>query len=300
MVVGGQPEFIARKVIPCLEKTTAPDGSAIRVVRHAAWKTNRYPSDADNLDALMVVTDMISHVLSNAARAHARKLGIPCVPITRKWLETVVSLGRYGYRTPPPVATSTFQPAPEAPAPAPLPVAVPVVTAPAPQEEKEEVSRKYEQRLHNAVHTLAENPRTTNAMLSDLFGETIRSVLPEARKRLGIRSPNHGGKDRRVTVEPDTVRAACAEFGVPEEVRDATLAEYPSPAARNTLARAQRLDDLRDERPAPVPAAPPSAMETLREAVALLRSAMADAGIVSLSIDRDGSVRAEQVVTVRL
>ena len=291
MVVGGQPEFISRKVIPCLEKTTAPDGSAIRVVRHAAWKTNRYPSDADNLDALMVVTDMISHVLSNAARAHARKLGIPCVPITRKWLETVVSLGRYGSRTPPPVATRTFQPSPEAPAPAPLPVAVPVVTAPAPQEEKEEVSRKYAQRLHNAVHTLAENPRTTNAMLSDLFGETIRAVLPEARKRLGLRSPNHGGKDRIVTVEPYTLRAACAEFGVPEEFRHATLAEYPSPAAR------------RNERPAPAPAAaphPPSVMETLREAVALLRSAMADAGVVSLSIDRDGNVRAEQVVTVRL
>ena len=72
LLVGGQAEFIERKVVPRLQSLVAPDGAPVRVPRHVAWKTDRFPTDYVRADAIMVVTDMVSHTLSDAARDRLR------------------------------------------------------------------------------------------------------------------------------------------------------------------------------------------------------------------------------------
>lgn len=283
LLVGGQAEFIERKVVPRLQSLVAPDGAPVRVPRHVAWKTDRFPTDYVRVDAIMVVTDMVSHTLSNAARDHARRLHLPYVPITRKWLESAVSLIRYGYRNAPPV--------PEASAP---PVAAPVEAAPEvhmPPKSKSKEPRAAS--LLKALQTLAADPAATNAMLMAAHGDHIRPVLVEARRTLGIDAPRYGGT-RTVTVNHATFLAACAKYGI--EATD-TLFRFPDAAAVAPSPAVEVPVAAPVERPAP-----PSPLDTLREAVALLRAAMADADVISLSIDREGNVRAERmtITTVRM
>jgi len=288
LLVGGQAEFIARKVIPRLETLRAPDGAPVSVPRHVAWKTDRFPSDYGGMDSVMVVTDMVSHTLSNAARDHAKRRGVPYVPISRKWLESAASLTRHGYRAPLPEAS-----APPAVAPADATTPAPETPMPRPTNA---VPR--ETSLRHAIETLAADPSTTNATLVAAHGERIRSVLVEARKKLGICAPRHGGS-RAISLVPVKFVGTCAEYGVPDDVACASLARFA------------HVEEAPAPTPAPVPVAVPATtparapvtpLDTLREAVALLRAAMADADIVSLSIDREGNVKAERmtITTVRL
>lgn len=286
LLVGGQADFIARKVIPRLATLNAPDGAPVSVPRHVPWKTDRFPSNFVGMDSVMVVTDMVSHTLANAARDHAKRCAVPYIPISRKWLESAASLVRYGYRVPPPEASTP-------PAAAPVEAATPI---PAPEVSEmprtqprttPRVSRK--DALQKAIETLAADPSTTNASLIAAHGESIRTVLADARRRLGIVAPRHGGS-RTVSLVPVTFVATCAEFGIPDAVACESLARFP------------HVGDAPKEAPVPVPApAPPTPLDTLREAVALLRVAMTEANIVSLSIDSNGNVKAERVTitTVR-
>jgi hypothetical protein len=285
LLVGGQGEFVGRKVTPRLETMTAPDGATVRIVRHVAWKTDRFPTDYVRVDAIMVVTDMVSHTLSNAARDHARRLVVPYVPISRKWLESAASLVRYGY--------CAF-PVPEASAP---PAAAPVEAAtptPAP-EVPMPPTRRSDANMRRVIQTLASNPGATNADLTEIHGDGCRPLLAEARKKLGIVSPRGNSLHRTVSLVPTTFVSACAAYGVSDEIACASLARY------------SKIEEAAPA-PAPVPA-PPSPMDTLfrqmdtlREAVALLRAAMADADVISISIDREGKVVAERmaITTIRL
>jgi hypothetical protein len=288
LLVGGQAEFIERKVVPRLQSLVAPDGAPVRVPRHVAWKTDRFPTDYVRADAIMVVTDMVSHTLSDAARDHARRLAVPYVPISRKWLESAATLTRYGYRTP----------VPEASAP---PAAAPVEAAPTtPEVPMPRTHVPRETTLREVIEVLARDPSTTNAVLAAKCGDHARPVMPEARKRLGIVAPRHGSPNR--TVALDTVRflAACNDYSIPDEIASAALARFPSIGEAATTTREYKAAlTAAPPKAAPRPA-PPSPLDTLREAVALLRVAMADAGIVSLSVERDGSVKCEQITTLRL
>lgn len=286
LLVGGQADFIARKVIPRLATLNAPDGAPVSVPRHVPWKTDRFPSNFVGMDSVMVVTDMVSHTLANAARDHAKRCAVPYIPISRKWLESAASLVRYGYRVAPPEASTP-------PAAAPVEAATPI---PAPEVSEmprtqprttPRVSRK--DALQKAIETLAADPSTTNAGLIAAHGDSIRAVLADARWRLGIVAPRNNKASRTVALVPVTFVATCAEFGIPDAVACESLARFP------------HVGDAPKEAPVPAPA-PPTPLDTLREAVALLRAAMADADVVSLSIDRDGNVKAERVTitTVRL
>ena len=289
LLVGGQAEFIARKVIPRLASLLAPDGAPVSVPRHVPWKTDRFPTNFVGMDAVMVVTDMVSHTLANAARDHAKRCAVPYVPISRKWLESAASLVRYGYRLPPPEASA---PPAAAPVEAATPTPAPEVSMP--PSKFSHVPR--EESLRRAIETLAADPAATNATLVAAHGERVRSVLVEARKKLGILAPRHGGS-RSISLVPVKFVGTCAKYGVSDDVACASLARFahveeaPTPAPVPVAV------------PAPTPArAPVTAMDTLREAVALLRAAMADADVVSLSVDREGNVVAERmtVTTVRL
>lgn len=293
LLVGGQADFIARKVIPRLATLLAPDGAPVSVPRHVPWKTDRFPTNFVGMDSVMVVTDMVSHTLANAARDHAKRCAVPYIPISRKWLESAASLTRYGYRVPPPEASAPPVAAPvEAATPIPAPE-VPEMprTQPLPAPR---VSRK--DALHKAIETLAADPSATNASLIAAHGDSIRTVLADARRRLGIVAPRHGGS-RTVSLAPVQFVATCAEYGVSDDVACASLSRFA------------HVEEAPASAPAPVPVAAPARapitpMDTLREAVALLRAAMADADVVSLSVDRDGNVVAERVTvtvtTVRL
>ena len=144
-----------------------------------------------------------------------------------------------------------------------------------------------------ALQTLAADPAATNAMLMAAHGDHIRPVLVEARRTLGIDAPRYGGT-RTVTVNHATFLAACAKYGI--EATD-TLFRFPDAAAVAPSPAVEVPVAAPVERPAP-----PSPLDTLREAVALLRAAMADADVISLSIDREGNVRAERmtITTVRM
>jgi hypothetical protein len=316
LLVGGQSEFIARKVIPRLATLLAPDGAPVSVPRHVPWKTDRFPTAFVGMDSVMVVTDMVSHTLSNAARDHAKRCAVPYIPISRKWLESAASLTRYGYRVAPPEASAP-------------PVAAPVEAAPAtpaPEVPEMPLSKNHIPRkdtLRILIEALAADPAATNAALAAKHGDRVRPVLPEARKRLGIHAPRHGG-NRAVLLAPVQFVATCAEYGVSDDVACASLARFahgeevpaPNPEEKprpegwwdnENEGAPPRFPRKAAPAPAPVPVATPvratpTPLDTLREAVALLRVAMADADVVSLSIDREGNVVAERmtVTTVRL
>ena len=289
LLVGGQAEFVERKVVPRLQSLVAPDGAPVRVPRHVAWKTDRFPTDYVRVDAIMAVTDMVSHTLANAARDHARRLNVPYVPISRKWLESAATLVRYGYRVPPPEASSP-------------PAAAPVEAAPTtPANPEVPVSRTYtprEKTLRKVVEALAAAPDATNAMLTNKCGDGARPHLANVRKQMGIVSPRGNALHRTVSIVPVAFVATCAEYGVSDEVACASLARFPHV---EEAAPAPAPVPVAAPTPAPRPV-PPSPMETLLDAVALLRAAMAEANVVSLSIDREGNVHAERmtITTLRL
>jgi hypothetical protein len=266
----------------------APDGAPVRVVRHVAWKTDRFPTDYVRVDGVMVVTDMVSHTLSDAARDHARRLAVPYVPISRKWLESAATLVRYGYRVPPPEASAP-------------PAAAPVEAAPATTEAPHMPPLTPDATFRRVIHSLAADPGTTNVALKQEHGSGCGVYLAKARKQMGILSPRGNPEHRTVSLVPTTFVAACLEYGVSDEVACASLGRFP------------HVEEAAAPAPAPVPVAaptpapvsrpvPPSPLDTLREAVALLRAAMADADVVSLSVDREGNVDAERVTvkTIRL
>lgn len=295
LLVGGQGEFVARKVTPRLETMTAPDGATVRIVRHVGWKTDRFPADYVRVDAIMVVTDMVSHTLSNAARDHARRLVVPYVPISRKWLESAASLVRYGYCALP--VPEAFAPPAAAPVEAATPTPAPEVPMPPTP------TRRSDANMRRVIASLASNPGATNADLTDLHGDGCRPLLAEARKKMGIVSPRGNSMHRTVSLVATTFVATCFEYGVSDEIACSSLARY------------SKIEAAPAPAPAPVPVAtpvialPPSPMDTLfrqmdtlREAVALLRAAMADADVISISIDREGKVVAERmaITTIRL
>ena len=158
-------------------------------------------------------------------------------------------------------------------------------------------TRRSDANMRRVIQTLAANPGATNADLTETHGDGCRPLLADARKKLGIVSPRGNPLHRTVSLVATTFVATCFEYGVSDEIACSSLARYskieeaaPAPAPA----------------PAPVPVAtpvtaPPSPMDTLREAVALLRVAMTEANIVSLSIDSNGNVKAERVTitTVR-
>lgn len=147
------------------------------------------------------------------------------------------------------------------------------------------------------IHALASAPDATNAALAEDYGSGCRPLLAEARKKLGIVSPRGNSLHRTVSLVATTFVSACAAYGVSDEIACSSLARYSK---------------IEEAAPAPAPApvtAPPSPMDTLfrqmdtlREAVALLRAAMADADVISISIDREGKVVAERmaITTIRL
>ena len=284
LLVGGQSEFVGRKVAPRLESLVSPDGAPVRVVRHVAWKTDRFPTDYVRVDGVMVVTDMVSHTLANAARDHARRLAVPYVPISRKWLESAASLVRYGYRVPVPEASAPPVAAPVEAAPT-TPEAIPVTTP--------------DTTFQRVIRALAADPGATNIALKQSIGSGCGVYLAKARHRLGIVSPRGNASHRTVSIVPVAFVATCAEYGVSDDVACASLGRFPH------VEEAAAPAPVPVATPAPTPAprpVPPSPMETLLDAVALLRVAMAEANVVSLSVDREGNVHAERmtITTLRL
>lgn len=98
LVVGGHGSFVVDRLRANLRRHN------IEIVHHWDYALRRPPEIPQDIDAVYICTDAVSHNLSDAATAGAKKRGLRIISGSRKWAPTAQHLRLLGFHDKPPTS----------------------------------------------------------------------------------------------------------------------------------------------------------------------------------------------------
>lgn len=250
LIVGGEHSFIVDKLSPQLLR------HGLQTATHWEWrrKAGAFP---DTTKLVFVLTDMVGHVLNNAAVLEARERGLPIIMGCRKWAMNVDRLEKAGF----PLLSLT--------------PALPQPSEEIPMLDHEILYATYEAVMRDMHHLTADAVYAEVQKRCQGLGINAGAKRPDlmsrARKALGVQNPNMAISRPRASKKAAPVVAPVVPVP-PSEVPPKAVVAKPA--------------NLQPPKH-PIPGSPEGATE-IKDLVKLLRIVMAEENITHLSVSPDG------------
>lgn len=254
LIVGGEHSFIVDKLSPQLLR------HGLQTATHWEWrrKAGAFP---DTTKLVFVLTDMVGHVLNNAAVLQARERGLPVIMGCRKWAMNVDRLEKAGF----PLLLS----------PTPIPVLPQPKETSVSQHQLDNLYAVYETVMRDMHHLSGDEiyaeVKSRCAGLGLNPGAKRPDLMSRVRKALGVQNPNMAISRPRASKKAAPVVAPVVATVPTSEVPPEVLAATPA----NVQPRK------------PIPQAREGVTE-IKDLVKLLRIVMAEENLTHLSVHPDG------------